>query len=164
MSLTILYYAQTKNKKKFFSLRRNFFFHCEELFFILARFFFFYSCEIFFYRCEIFFIEMFPAWSGQIKFLSIMDKNRKIESSFSFFICKEVSQVTADRFFYFFFIEVSQVGEEFVPDCCISHYCQLLIFNMDGKDFWPIRIMLFYVLFSNLINVKHFCIVLLYYY
>ena len=81
-------------KKFFFSLRRTFFYTCE--------IFFFYSCEIFFYSCEIFFIEMFPAWSGQIKFLSIMDKNRKIESSFSFFICKEVSQVTADRFFYFF--------------------------------------------------------------
>ena len=49
---------------------------------------------------------MFPAWPGQMKFFSTMDKNRKIDSSFSFFIYIEVSQVTAGSFFYFFYRSV----------------------------------------------------------
>ena len=36
------------------------------------------------------------------------------------------------------------------------HNLQLLIFCMDGKDFWPIWIKFFYVFFCNIIKVKYF--------
>ena len=41
---------------------------------------------------------------------------------------------------------------------------QLLILDMDDQEFLINLIMLFYVFFGNIIKVKHFCIVLLYYY
>ena len=41
---------------------------------------------------------------------------------------------------------------------------QLLILDMDGQEVLINLIMLFYVFFGNIVKVKHFCIVLLYYY
>ena len=95
VSLTILYYAQTKKivRETFFiALRKNGFYSCEEIFLQLGRIFFYNCKEIFFIAARKFFIF------GRNYFIVVRNAFYSWEEN-HFYSCEEIFFIAANKCF-----------------------------------------------------------------